>query len=201
MLRGGNQRGDTIIEVLFAITIFSLVAVGGLALMNQGTAMAQRSLEISLVREQMDTQTDALHYLRDGYVADNGNGGQATAVWQDVVKRALPAGENVQDFSTIASGTTCVLPSPDQSFTLDVTKLTSNPILTPKADAATYARVRYDQSTPSAEGLWIQAIAGKTTGVGQPGYYDFHIRACWQTPGQTVPVTLGTIVRLYVPTT
>ena len=31
-----NQRGDTIVEVLFAVTVFSLVAVAGLSLMNQG---------------------------------------------------------------------------------------------------------------------------------------------------------------------
>jgi type II secretory pathway component PulJ len=70
------QRGDTIIEVVFAVTVFSMVAVGGLALMNQGAAMAQRSLEIGMVRDQMDAQADALRYMHSAYIA---NFGQATS--------------------------------------------------------------------------------------------------------------------------
>ena len=40
-----RNRGDTIIEVLLAVTIFSLVAIGSMVLMNRGVAMAQQSLE------------------------------------------------------------------------------------------------------------------------------------------------------------
>ncbi|MBJ58357.1 hypothetical protein CMN24_01415, partial [Candidatus Saccharibacteria bacterium] len=57
------ERGDTLIEVLFAVTVFSFVVVSSLAIMNQGTAAAQRSLEISLVRQQVDAQADSLRFL------------------------------------------------------------------------------------------------------------------------------------------
>ena len=32
-----------------------------------------------------------------------------------------------------------------------------------------------------------------------PEFYDFHIRTCWYGPGETVPTTIGTIIRLYNP--
>lgn len=197
MLRVNGQRGDTIIEVLFAITIFSLVAVGGLALMNQGTAIAQRSLEVSLVREQIDAQTDGLRYLRDAYIADGGHGGSATDIWKKVV--VDHKADTAQPFDDVSNGVKCVLPSPDQSFTLDVAKLQSNPLLVPTLNTATYSQVRYDTASPEAQGIWVQAVAGHVKSSGQPNFYDFHIRACWLTPGQSAPVTLGTIVRLYVP--
>src|SRR6476661_972947 len=63
------QRGDTIIEVMFAVAIFAMVAVGCLSIMNQGMATAQRSLEVTLVRQQMDAQAEALRYIHQAYVA------------------------------------------------------------------------------------------------------------------------------------
>jgi len=184
--------------VLFAITVFALVAVGGLALMNQGTAVAQRSLEIGLVREQIDTQTDALRYMRDAYIADGSGGGKATTLWQKIVGKDHTVSE-ADDFDSISDGKDCALPSPGKAFALNVTTLGTDPIIqTPTPDVATYAKVRYDLPTPTAEGIWIQAVPGKP-GIGQPGFYDFHVRACWHTPGQSAPITLGTIVRLYDP--
>ena len=37
------SKGDTIIEVLFAVTIFSALAISGLSVMNRGVGTAQRS--------------------------------------------------------------------------------------------------------------------------------------------------------------
>lgn len=198
-----HQRGDTIIEVLFAITIFGLVAVGGLSLMNQGTALAQKALEIGLVRQQMDAQADALRYLNRAYIADYGKAGDATTRWRSVVQDH--AVESAQAYDTVADANGCHLPgSSDKPFALDVSKLNANPVLVPTTDTATYARVRLDPSSPKAEGIWIQAVKspvtiGGTDNKERPGFYDFHIRACWQTPGQEIPVVLGTIVRLYEP--
>ena len=57
------EQGDTIVEVLFAVVVFALVAVGSMSIMNQGTATAERSLEITLVRQQMDAQAEAIRYI------------------------------------------------------------------------------------------------------------------------------------------
>jgi type II secretory pathway pseudopilin PulG len=64
-----HERGDTIIEVLFAVTVFAMVAVGAMTIMNQGTATAQRSLEVTLVRQQIDAQAEAIRYIHQAYVS------------------------------------------------------------------------------------------------------------------------------------
>lgn len=201
MLSKQLQRGDTIIEVLFAFTVFSLIAIAGLSLMNQGTALSQRALEISLVRQQIDSQADALRYLNHAYIADYGKNGEATRQWNRVV--AANAVDRANDFEDMASGNGCVIPSvADHPFALDVFKLETSPPITQIAQAGTYAKVRYGTTMdPRPEGLWIQAVRSpQESGASlRPGFYDFHIRACWSSPGQATPVTLGTIVRLYEP--
>lgn len=193
------ERGDTIVEVLFAITIFSLVAVGGLSIMNQGVAVAQRALEINLVRQQIDTQAEALRYLNQLYVADYGKQGKGTDNWQKIIEANKISKNQVQSFDAMVVDDKCTVPV-NKPFTLDSTKvdIADKATLTPTANPATYSKVRYDAAVPVAEGVWIQAVRSDAVGT-NPGFYDFHIRACWSSPGQTVPMTLGTIVRLYEP--
>lgn len=184
------ERGDTIIEVLFAIAVFSLIAVGGISIMNQGTALAQRALEINLVRQQIDGQAEALRYLNQAYVADFGKNGKPTEQWNKVTVSAVGSALH---FDNMTVSGKCANP-PAGAFAIDVTKLAANPLLAPTATPATYAKVRYDGALPVAEGIWVQAV--KAAGN---NFYDFHIRACWVTPGRATPMTLGTIVRLYEP--
>ena len=54
------NRGDTLVEVLLGVTIFSLVAVIALETMNRGMAIAQYSLETTLVHQQVDAQAEML---------------------------------------------------------------------------------------------------------------------------------------------
>ena len=192
------QRGDTIVEVLFATTIFSMVAVGGLSIMNQGTAMAQRALEIGLVRQQIDAQADALRYMSQAYIADYGGSGLATQRWNNVifnnqVSEAVP-------FDSIVSDGKCTLPTSDkQPFAVNINELsTPDPQLALSNEPATYSKLNYEAPIPTAEGIWVQAVRSPVA-PGQTGFYDFHIRACWESPGQTAPMTIGTIVRLYEP--
>lgn len=192
------QRGDTIIEVLFATTVFSMVAVGVLSIMNQGSALVQRSLEITLAREQIDAQADALRFLNHAYVADFGKNEGPTAKWRTLIE--ANAVSQAVPFENIVTNGQCTLPIPAQRpFALNVRRLAAaNPLLPLVANAGTYAQVRYDLATPAAEGIWIQAVRSDVI-PGQVGFYDFHIRACWQSPGESRPVTIGTIVRLYEP--
>src|SRR5690606_13401481 len=139
-----------------------LVSVGGLSLMNQGTAMAQRSLEISLVREQIDAQADALRYLNRAYIADYGKRGDATKMWNRVVTEH--AVDRAQNFTSVSDGERCHMPTPgDMPFALDITKLDSDPLLVPTTEVATYAKVRFDSTPPTAEGIWIQAVRWPNT--------------------------------------
>lgn len=211
-----TDRGDTIIEVLFAMTVFSLVAVGSLSLMNQGTAMAQRALEIEHVRQQMEAQADALRYLNRGLITDFGRGGEASKRWNAILD---PSTDRVvaqaQSFQDVVQSGECNVPQ--GAFAIDYERLEQGeppaelPLLSPQAETVTYAKVNYDNESgsappPRAEGIWVQAVKvddprprTDSNNPARPGFYDFHIRACWQTPGQDTPIKLGTIVRLYEP--
>ena len=189
--------------------------------MNRGVAIAQQSLEVSLVRHQIDAQADALRYLAHAYAADYPDDSQATRIWNKAIgENGVPS---AQPFSEIIDGTRCKLPSGATSkpFALNIRKLDSiggdsspqGPVVSvmnisdfdsgsySAEEQPTFARVRYDLSEVKSQGLWIEAVrsADSVGDSDRPGFYDFHIRACWQSPGQSVPVTLGTIVRLYEP--
>jgi hypothetical protein len=222
-----RQRGDTIIEVIFAVTVFSMVAVGGMGLMNQGAAMAQRSLEIGMVRDQMDAQADALRYIHSEYLADLGQPttttlSNAATLWGQVTANAVGV-TNTPTFDSISDGKTCHLPANAQPFALDLQKFATNanpmlattatttgnndpivPVLASNAsvpslaDETTYAQVRYVSTGTVSQGLWIVAVKNPHT-TDAIGSYDFNVYSCWLTPGQAAPVTLGTVVRLYDP--
>lgn len=207
------NRGDTIIEVLFAVTVFSMVAVGGLSIMNQGISTAQRSLELALVRQQMDGQAETLRFLHRVYVASYGQDGAAAnpqvQVWNQIKDRLAtkPGQFNNAD-------QTCQIPNStgtQHPFALNTRN--ASIITQPPAEAGTYARIVYPDdgvyvdgqaaesglSTVTPEGIWIEAIRGGSSSAEDHPFIDFHIRTCWDSPGGGHPVTLGTIVRLYDP--
>jgi len=193
-----RQRGDTLIEVLFAITIFSLIMVGAVILMNQGSAAGQRALEISLVRQQIDGQAETLRFLHDSYLASPQDASLDTTTaagrWRDLLSKPFISTSGASPLAT--TGNTCPTPPPTRSFVMNpaTTSFTSDPaVLIP---AVTHARVgKDDGGTFRAYGMWIEAV--ESPKVDSVGFIDFHIRACWSGPGSEVPMTLGTIVRLY----
>jgi type II secretory pathway pseudopilin PulG len=204
------QRGDTIIEVLFAVTVFSLVAVGGLSIMNQGITTSQRSLEITLVRQEIDSQAEALRFLNDSYVASyqpNSSYSSNTPAGQWTLMLASIIASGTHQATAFGASNVCPVP-PNGSFIINTRTAQFVP---PPADklhqAQTYAKVDYETSDDnaavmSARGIWIEAIRSGTSpdsNQTNAGYIDFHIMACWSSPGQSVPVTIGTIVRLYEP--
>lgn len=65
-----TKRGDTIIEVMFAIAVFSLVAVITISMMNLGTANAEGSLELTTARHELNAQAEALRFIHSAYTAE-----------------------------------------------------------------------------------------------------------------------------------
>jgi Tfp pilus assembly protein PilE len=197
-----KERGDTIIEVLFAVTVFALVAVGSLAIMNQGTNTAQRSLEITQVRAQMDAQAAAIRFIHESYVAQHQSGGGTLTgkaiLWSQLKNRSTNA---ASEFGA-PTDNKCTVPNNAvilNARTVDVSPDKPLDAAPNGASLPPYAQVAYrdDSSIAAAYGIWDEVVYGKSK-IG-PDYYDFHIRACWDAPGSDVPVTLGTIVRLYEP--
>jgi len=205
MLKGG-QRGDTLIEVLFAVTVLSLAIVMSLSIMNQGTAASLRSLQITLVRQEIDSQAEALRFLNSAYVATYTTG------YAPIATDASPAAEYyriIQNIKAVGAKSVSVFGStgaacnkaPAGSFILNARSARLQAYNATKlTDASSYAQVLYkaDGSLDTSQGMWIEAI--RSAPSDGTSYTDFHIRACWGAPGTDVSMNLGTIVRLYDPT-
>jgi len=200
----GLQRGDTIIEVLFAVSVFSLIAVGAIMVMNQGIATAQKALEITQVRQQMDAQAEALRYAHHSYVMSLGTGG-GSEEWNKLRIKAGQAG-SISPLEVTGNPQKCN-DIPGRAFIMNARRATveldSNK--QPKSISSSeagytpppFAKVSYldSQAIERVDGIWIEAQ--EHGGSGGVGYIDFHIRACWESPGAGPVITLGTIVRLY----
>jgi type II secretory pathway pseudopilin PulG len=202
-----RERGDTIVEVLFAVAVFAMVSVGCLSIMNQGVATSQRSLEVTLVRQQIDAQAEAIRYIHQSYVANYHKDtavtpGTTAAVWKEMFDMG---GLTASPFAALDANGRCPATAPGtHPFILNAHKATVSttaPDMYPPAAVSVppYAQVRYDASSDIEQtyGLWIESVPSNPGN--QTGYIDFHIRACWDSPGASIPVTLGTIVRLYDP--
>jgi len=206
-----NQRGDTIIEVLFAVAVFAMVAVGSLSIMNQGISVAQRSLEITLVRQQIDGQAEAIRYIHQAYVAAYQKGGAAptgkAAEWVKMTSKSDDGlGANAASPFGVA-GTACPSAVPgERPFIVNAQNATVSGVrptmvAPPGTSLPPFAQIIYsNDASPAiinAYGIWVESIP--SIAADGPGFVDFHIRACWDSAGSAVPTTLGTIVRLYEP--
>lgn len=191
-----KQRGDTIIEVMFAFVIFSMVAIGAIMLMNQGIAMAQRSLEITLVRDQIDAQVTMVKYLQyhdqEGwkkFLADNladGTPSFDTIVTTDeqTKTKGCPASSNLEKAFFLTKKDTATV----QARKIDPT----NFFKAPSYSTADYA------VAGNAYGLWAHITRAEGgTSMGKSSAYDLYVRACWDSVGSKEPVTIGTVTRLY----
>lgn len=90
MTKRVGKRGDTLIEVLLAVGIFSMVAVAVVAVMSSGTSSAQTSLETTLAREEIDAQAEALRFIHASYVAEKGSESQSFKdLWDTIIAKAV----------------------------------------------------------------------------------------------------------------
>lgn len=217
------SQGDTLIEVLLAITIFSAAAVGAIYIMNRGISTEQQSLEITQVRNQINNQAELLRHLNNLAITASGrvtaSGGSATledssvaAQWYKAIGRST---EGAPSFDTIQSLDDChpskIASNTTKPFFINTKTGQVVPINEGGYEAIfkpteIYAQVRgADDSTDAqwSEMVWIYAVNTGPTAAGRPSlkgnFYDFHIRACWESPEGGKAQKLGTIVRLYAP--
>ncbi len=183
-------NGDTVVELLFAFAIFSLAAVSTIVLLNQGIAVSQRSMEKGLVRQQIDSQAEMLRYAKE----------TNDPAWKNLIANFL-----VTNPMALARDTCpAVAELGARSFFLtrdSAGKFVINTISAASGNytpAATYAKIDYTATNPSANGMWLQVVkAENRSGKTMLDAYDFYIHACWDSVGTSMPMTTGTIVRLY----
>ena len=199
-----KARGDTIIEVMFAVAVAGLVIVLALAVMNRGVATAQMTAENTFVRQYIDGQAEALRYFhdaaRDGVclatyspatkaktpacawqkiTAENAHSGDAEEFGQVGCTQVQEHGAGGGDLFYVQLPTSASTDVGDSNIKSYALALGS-----PMNDSDPFAR-------PSNNGFWIEAIWPT-----DKSFIDFHINACWEPPYSGPNATLGTIVRL-----
>ncbi|HEY0965213.1 MAG TPA: type II secretion system protein [Candidatus Saccharimonadales bacterium] len=200
--------GDTIIEVLLAVTIFSLLATVTLTLMNQSVNAAQRAVEITLVRQEIDAQADMLRVLHEA--AAKSKTPQDT-MWASIAERAENATGNPASTNggcptagDMRNESFALTPS-DPLKVIDSGEDTQYDLAGTNSATPPYAQVMEvdpDLGKYMAYGIWIEP---STEGIdrvnnaaqAKVGAYVFRIRACWDGPGLSTPMQLETIVKLY----
>ncbi|MBQ6486678.1 hypothetical protein IJI76_03105 [Candidatus Saccharibacteria bacterium] len=64
------KRGDTIIEVTFAISVFSLISIVTIQIMDRDIATIQGALETEMARNEIDAQAEALRFIHNSYLSE-----------------------------------------------------------------------------------------------------------------------------------
>lgn len=201
-------RGDTIIESMFAFVIFGVIAVVNIKIMQHGARINQMALELNLTRSRMSAQAETLRLANEVFVNEFSLRGAAvqdddSLLWNRIIKNHLVSLH--KPLADYADAYNCTLNNlPAQAFILDPLGSDSKAALYTKIESApvyprlVYQNDNYLEGFNKSEGLWIEAIKDKTN-PNNPSFYDFAIRSCWQSTVSPRPVTLETIVRLYVP--
>lgn len=195
-----TQKGDTLVEVLLAMAVFAVVMMIGLSTMNNGMSRALASLQLTMARNTMDSQAEALRFANAAYISEfRSDGGAVTSaaarVWQDQLTAGAQGAATPLD--ACSRGTSAfVLSRNDLSYhgKETITNAVTYPRIAYGTGADSNAITNPSASYSRSEGIWVEKVH-----LAHTNYYDFHIRACWSAPGSNVNTTLGTIVRLYDP--
>ena len=94
-----KKHGDTIIEVMMALAVFAVLAIITVNLMNSGINNAQRTLEYTMARNEIDSQAEALRYIHQSYVAErqlDRNNSQFRRLW-DALRSVAIKSRNLED--------------------------------------------------------------------------------------------------------
>lgn len=91
-MRMKKKSGDTLVEVMFAVGIFSMVVISSVTVMNGGTKSIQQDLEITMTRNEIDAQAEALRFIQSSYVSERSypkSEWKYANLWKAVIENAL----------------------------------------------------------------------------------------------------------------
>lgn len=92
-----HRRGDTLIEVAIAITVFCLISILSVSLMDRNLSTVQGSLELTMTRNEIDAQAEALRYIHDSVISEYNTGDDTyQALWNKLTELA----KNPNDISS-----------------------------------------------------------------------------------------------------
>lgn len=100
--------GDTLVEVMFAVGVFSLVAISVVSVMNGSASKIQSSVEISMTRNEIDTQAEALRFLQTAYISEKtlpDDKKVYSDIWNNIKKRSITDTKNANAVAEYAPKT------------------------------------------------------------------------------------------------
>jgi hypothetical protein len=119
---------------MFAIAVFSMVAVVSINLMNSGIATTESSMEQTLARAEIDAQAAALRFIHNGYIAeyeypeyDN-----YVPIWNRITARAIDSNDLLQthDASTCEEIYTSAAFAHNNPFVINTRRLSGSADIT-----------------------------------------------------------------------
>lgn len=158
-----HPKGDTLIEVMFAVGIFGAVAIGAIGIMNRGLYNTQKTLEITMARQEIDAQAEALRFIHEAYISEqNLPSAQQiyTPLWQKLSDQLISTPENATaSFFNNYNNRNCTqLYSnryilTDKSFVINIRRLSATGIATagtnPIGTTSSKVLIKHNRTNPS----------------------------------------------------
>ena len=98
-----TRHGDTMIEVLFAITAYSVVAIFTIITMNMGLQQGEAALELSQTRIEIAAQADGLRFIHNAFLSEREYGLTGSdsykALWQRITSLAVDSSTSIKELS------------------------------------------------------------------------------------------------------
>lgn len=164
-----NQKGDTLVEVMLAAAVLSLVLAGAFSISNKATRINQNANERTQVSNLIQRQAEL---IRASFKNDS------SAFWADISGYYTSENTGFCDLSTGKN-----IPE-DKAFYFD-DSLSTNTI--PNAPSLA------DDGSDDHFYVWVEAV---DDGASPTRYADFYIYACWDGVGGEGIQRTGLVTRL-----
>lgn len=180
-----SQRGDTIVEVLMATVVLSIVLAGAFTLSNKAIQTGQSSLERTEAVNVIRDYAEALRFIHttevDGY----------NDVWSKLISLNGPK-------PNYSGDAYCAPTESSQPLYLNFSELDDSPDANVMIDDFSIetnesGQLKYAEATDGRDDLF--AVWFEVYDTSQ-GVVDIHIRACWDTLGGHTADRVGSVLRL-----
>lgn len=148
-----TRRGDTIIEIMFAIAVFALVAVISVSVMNLGTATAENALEVVTARNELNAQAEALRFVHSSYISE-----KTLPLRSDLTNTQVANGEKYQQYASLWDAIVKNAINPNSNEAASFLNISDTTVSQSDVTASGCARM-YNASTPGGRSPLTQANA------------------------------------------
>ncbi len=173
--RNNSEDGDTLVEVLLATVLLSVVLVSAYTLSNRATRINQQAFERTQVSNALQQQAELMRAARDAYIPSQPSH-TLSVNWTQALAQAKSSmtdpESDCNDISTLAANRT-------GEFYIDDTNTYRNGILT---------------SSDNPFNIWIEVERGSSG-----DYWDVHVFGCWEALGNNPTNLTAVILRLEDP--